>query len=130
LHIYIPIKRNIDYDTVRTISEVICRQVLKEHPDKVTMEWKVKDRGGKIFLDHNMNARSKSLSSIYSVRVAPEACVSTPINWDELKDVYPTDFNTLTLPNRLLQVGDRWHDILEHKNDLKALFNRPVKPDK
>ena len=122
LHIYIPIKRNIDYDTVRAMAEAICRQVLKEHPDKVTMEWAVKKRGSKIFMDHNMNARSKSLASIYSARVAPEACVSTPLSWDELSDIYPTDFNTHTLPERLLRTGDLWQDILHHKNDMKLLF--------
>jgi bifunctional non-homologous end joining protein LigD len=98
--------------------------VLKGHPDEVTMDWAVVKRSGRVFMDHNMNARSKSLASIYSPRVAPEASVSTPLNWDELDDIYPTQFNMLTVPERLAQCGDLWKDILEHKHDLEALLSR------
>jgi bifunctional non-homologous end joining protein LigD len=123
LHIYIPIERNIDYDTVRSLSEIICRQVLQEHHAEVTMDWAVVKRAGKVFMDHNMNARSKSLASIYSPRVAPEACVSTPLDWDELRDVYPTDFTMRSLPDRLVEKGDIWSDILEHKHDLRVILS-------
>jgi bifunctional non-homologous end joining protein LigD len=127
LHIYLPIKRNIEYDTVRSLAEILCRQVLKEHPDKVTMDWAVIKRTGKVFMDHNMNARSKSLASIYSPRVAPEASVSTPLDWNELEKIYPTDFDMRTLPARLAKRGDLWQDILEHKCDLKTAFNSKKK---
>ncbi len=118
LHIYVPLERNIDYDTVRTMSGLICGQVLKEHPDETTMDWAIVKRTGRVFLDHNMNARSKSLASIFSPRVAPEGSVSTPVDWHELESIYPTDFNMQTVPERLLKQGDLWHDILEHKNNL------------
>ena len=122
LHLYIPIVRNIDYDRIRAISQIICQQILKEHPGEVTMEWATKNRTGKVFLDHNMNARSKSLASIYSMRTAPEACISTPLDWGELTDIYPTDFNIRTVPERLLERGDLWSDILEHKADLTTIL--------
>jgi bifunctional non-homologous end joining protein LigD len=86
------------------------------------MTWSVQRRTGKIFFDHNMNARSKSLASIYSPRVSKEASVSTPIEWDELTKIYPTDFTIETLPERLRQRGDLWSDILASKNDLKVLL--------
>jgi bifunctional non-homologous end joining protein LigD len=123
LHIYLPIKRNIDYDTVRSLAEILCRQVLKEHPDEVTMDWAVVRRTGRVFMDHNMNGRSKSLASIYSPRVAAEASVSTPLEWNELDKIYPTDFNMRTLPARLQRKGELWIDILQHKCDLKTAFN-------
>ncbi|HEY9711861.1 MAG TPA: hypothetical protein V6C72_00230, partial [Chroococcales cyanobacterium] len=126
LHIYVPIKRNLDYDTVRALSEIICQSVLKERPSAVTMDWAVKKRTDKVFLDHNMNARSKSLASIYSPRVAPAACVSTPIDWAELPNIYPTDFDMRTLPKRLALKGDIWKDILQHKNDMKSIFARQL----
>ncbi|HEY9757763.1 MAG TPA: non-homologous end-joining DNA ligase [Oculatellaceae cyanobacterium] len=124
LHIYIPIERTIDYDTVRAMSQAICKQILKDHPDEVTMDWAVVKRTGKVFMDHNMNARSKSLASIYSPRVAPEACVSTPVSWDELNNIYPTDFTMRSVPERLESKGDLWSDILEHKHDLMAMLGQ------
>jgi bifunctional non-homologous end joining protein LigD len=123
LHIYVPIVRDIDYATVRGICEVLGRQLLKDHAKEMTMDWAVVKRTGKVFFDHNMNARGKSLASIYSPRVAPEATISTPLEWSELDKVYPTDFTTLTVPQRLAEVGDLWHDILQHKNDLEKLLS-------
>ncbi len=123
LHIYLPIKRNLDYDTVRSLSETIGRHVLEQHKSAITMDWSVKKRTGKVFLDHNMNARSKSLASIYSPRVSKEAAVSVPIEWDELSDIYPTDFNIETLPTILSKRGDLWADILSNKNDLQHLLS-------
>ncbi len=122
LHIYIPIVRTIDYDTVRTLSEIIGRQILKDHPEDVTMDWAIVKRTGKVFLDHNMNARSKTLGSIYSPRVAPEATISTPIEWSELRSIYPHDFTMRSVPERLKEKGDLWADILNHKNDLEKLL--------
>ena len=122
LHIYIPIKRNLDYDTVRKFSETIGRYVLQQHNNVITMDWAVPKRTGKVFLDHNMNARSKSLASIYSPRVSKEATVSTPIDWHELEKIYPTDFTINTVPDRLVKLGDLWSDILANKNDLQHLL--------
>jgi bifunctional non-homologous end joining protein LigD len=102
---------------------VLGRQLLKDHAKEMTMDWAVVKRTGKVFFDHNMNARGKSLASIYSPRVAPEATISTPLEWSELDKVYPTDFTTLTVPQRLAEVGDLWHDILQHKNDLEKLLS-------
>ena len=76
-----------------------------------------------------MNARGKTLASIYSPRVAPEATISTPVSWDELRDIYPHDFTMLSVPERLEKIGDLWSNILEHKNDLeKLLINTDKSP--
>lgn len=124
LHLYIPIVREFTFDEVRAISETIGRAVLAQHPNDVTMEWAVVKRTGKIFLDHNMNGRGKTLASIYSPRVSPEGAVSTPIAWDEIDDVYPTDFTMHTVPGLLEKRGDLWADILNNKNDLRKILER------
>jgi bifunctional non-homologous end joining protein LigD len=124
LHIYIPIVREFTFDEVRALSDAIGRVVLKQHPNDVTMDWAVVKRTGKTFLDHNMNARGKTLASIYSVRVSPEAAVSVPIRWDQIDDIYPTDFTMRSVPELLKVQGDLWADILDHKNDLRKLITK------
>ncbi len=124
LHIYVPILRELDYDAARAACETICHFVLQQHPREVTMEWTVEKRAGKVFLDHNQNVRGKTLASIYSPRVLPEAAVSMPLHWNELGEVYPSDFTLLTAPARLAAAGDLWADILEAKHDLRALLER------
>jgi bifunctional non-homologous end joining protein LigD len=118
LHIYVPILRRLDYDSVRAAAETIGRFLVRAHPRRVTLEWSVSKRAGKVFFDYNQNARGKTLASVYSPRPTPEASVSMPVRWDELPAVYPTQFTILTAPDRLQEVGDLWANILDHKHDL------------
>jgi bifunctional non-homologous end joining protein LigD len=124
LHMYIPVVRNLTFEETRAISEAIGKLVLGQHPNDVTMDWAVVKRTGKIFLDHNMNSRGKTLASIYSPRVSAQASVSIPVRWEELDKIYPTDFTMNTVIERLDKVGDLWSDILENKNDLSALMTQ------
>jgi len=83
----------------------------------------VEKRRGKIFLDYNQNERGKTLASVYSPRPSPEASVSVPLRWDDLDEVYPTDFTILTTPDRLNKTGDLWSNILEAKIDLLQILS-------
>lgn len=122
LHIYVPILRQLDYGAVRSAAETIGKFMVRAHPRDITMEWSVPKRAGKVFYDHNQNVRGKTLASIYSPRPSAEAAVSMSVRWDELRDVYPTDFTILTAPERLARVGDLWADILKEKHDIESLL--------
>jgi bifunctional non-homologous end joining protein LigD len=122
LHIYVPILRQLDYGAVRSAAETIGKFLVRAHPRDITMEWSVEKRTGKVFYDHNQNVRGKTLASIYSPRPSAEAAVSMPVRWDELREVYPTDFTILTAPERLAKVGDLWANILKEKHDIESLL--------
>jgi bifunctional non-homologous end joining protein LigD len=122
LHVFVPIYRQLDFSAVHSAAKTICGFMLKQHPDEITIEWTVTKRTGKIFLDYNQNVRGKTLASIYSPRPAPQASVSTPVRWDELEKVYPTDFTIKTVPDRLSRIGDIWSDILDQRTDLKKVL--------
>jgi bifunctional non-homologous end joining protein LigD len=124
LHVYVPIVRNLDYKAVRSAAETIGKFILQRHPAEITMEWTQKKRAGKVFVDHGQNVRGKTLASVYSPRPDSEASVSTPLRWEELGKVYPTDFSLLTLPDRLKETGDLWANILSVKRNLKELLKR------
>ncbi len=124
LHVYVPIVRNLDYKAVRSAAETIGRFLLQRHPSEITMEWTQKKRAGKVFVDHGQNVRGKTLASAYSPRPDPEATVSTPLRWEEMGKVYPTDFSLLTLPDRLKETGDLWANILSNKRNLKELLDK------
>ncbi|MCW5941196.1 MAG: non-homologous end-joining DNA ligase [Fimbriimonadaceae bacterium] len=123
LHAFVPIVRNLSFDQTRSASEVIGQHLLRQHPEDVTLEWAVEKRAGKIFFDYNQNVRGKTLASIYSPRATGGAKVSVPVRWDELMDVFPSDFDISNVPDRVSRVGDVWEDILDHRVDLKALLN-------
>ncbi|MGB6486394.1 MAG: non-homologous end-joining DNA ligase [Steroidobacteraceae bacterium] len=110
LHVFVPIERTMTFDTVRQLSEMVGRHVVKDHPREVTVEWAVEKRTGKIFIDYNMNVRGKTLAAAYSPRGSPGAPVSMPLTWDELERARPEDFTVASVIGRLEKTGDRWHD--------------------
>jgi bifunctional non-homologous end joining protein LigD len=122
LHLYVPIARTLDYDSVRALAETLARRILSAHPKEVTTEWATAARRGKVFLDYNMNRRSASLAAAYSPRAVDWAGVSMPLRWEELEHVYPTDFDLLNVPDRVAREGDVWARILEARVDLRALL--------
>jgi bifunctional non-homologous end joining protein LigD len=122
LHVFVPIKRTIDFDTAREVSELVGRHLMRKHPKDITMEWSVPKRTGKIFMDYNMNVRGKTLNVAYSPRGAPGAPVSMPLTWEELADAHPLDFRITNAAERLAETGDRWQEALGRKFSLeKAL---------
>lgn len=128
LHVYVPILRHFDYETVRAAAGAVGRFLMRQHPQDITMEWSVRKRKGKVFFDHNQNSRGKTLASAYSPRPSPEASVSMPLTWEELDRVYPTDFTILNVPERLAKTGDPWKEILEAKQDLGRLLAEGPEP--
>jgi bifunctional non-homologous end joining protein LigD len=122
LHIFVPIERNVTFDTVRQICEMVGRHILKEHPKEVTVEWSTGKRTGKIFIDYNMNVRGKTLAAAYSPRGSPGAPVSMPLTWEELERAKPEDFTPGSVIARLERTGDRWHDWRSTKQNLALIL--------
>ena len=84
--------------------------------------WK-EERGRRVFIDYNQNARDRTVASAYSVRPVPDARVSTPLDWDEVADVDPSAFTLRTVPDRLRDVGDPAAEIDAHAGRLDALLD-------
>jgi bifunctional non-homologous end joining protein LigD len=122
LHIYVPVLRQYTYTEIRAAAETLGRHMLALHPKDLTMEWAVGKRTGKIFFDHGQNTRGKTLAAQYSLRPSANAGVSAPVTWEELKTLYPTEFDIDTVPARLARIGDLWAEILASKQDLRALI--------
>jgi len=122
LHVFVPIRRTLDFDAARHVSELVGRHLMRAHPKDITLDWSIPKRTGKIFMDYNMNVRGKTLNVAYSPRGEPGAPVSMPLTWDELANAHPLDFRITNAAERLAQTGDRWADALERKQNLeKAL---------
>ena len=119
LHVFVPIKRTIDFDAARQVSELVGRHLMRQHPKDITMEWSVPKRTGKIFMDYNMNVRGKTLNVAYSPRGEPGAPVSMPLTWEELAKAHPLDFRMTNVIDKLTRSGDRWHNALKNKQNLE-----------
>jgi len=124
LHVFLPIRRTIDFDAAREVSEKVGRHLMRLHPKDITLEWSVPKRTGKIFMDYNMNVRGKTLNVAYSPRGAPGAPVSMPLTWDELAKAHPLDFRLTNAAEFLAGSEDRWRDALQRKQSLEQALGR------
>jgi DNA primase len=88
----------------------------------VTTKWWKEERGERVFVDYNQNARDRTIASAYSVRPKPGAPVSAPLKWEELDDVQPEDFTVATMPARFAEVGDRHAEIDAVAHSLEPLL--------
>jgi bifunctional non-homologous end joining protein LigD len=124
LHVFLPIKRTLDFDAARQMSELVGRHLMRAHPRDITMEWSVPKRTGKIFMDYNMNVRGKTLNVAYSPRGEPGAPVSMPVTWEELRNAHPLDFRITNAISHLQRYGDKWHDVLLRKESLEGALSK------
>jgi bifunctional non-homologous end joining protein LigD len=124
LHIFVPIETSYTYDQTRRFAETIGKMLVKSYPQQITMQWNTVRRKGKVFFDHNQNARGKTIASVFSARPTRSATVSMPVRWHKLDDLYPTDFTILNAPEIVKSANvDTWNDILEKKQDISEILN-------
>jgi DNA ligase D len=123
VHVYIRIEPRWTFTDVRHAAIAFGRELERRMPGQVTTEWWKEERGKRIFVDYNQNARDRTIASAYSVRPKPGAPVSAPVTWDELPDVAPEDFTVATMPARFAEVGDRHAAINETNHSLQPLLD-------
>ena len=120
MQIYVPLLPEFTYGRVRRFVEAVGRAILGALPDKVTMEWDISRRTGKVFIDHNMNVHGKTISSVYSLRPVPWCGVSTPLTWDEVgQPIEPHELHWGTIFERLRRLGDLFGPALTDQQDLR-----------
>jgi bifunctional non-homologous end joining protein LigD len=122
MHVLVPVERRYGYDKTREFAEIVAGTLARTHRGLVTTEWsKAKRRG--VLIDANQNGEGKTIASVYSVRPHPEAPVSTPLRWDEVRDgLDPRAFGMDTVQGRIEQHGDLFEGVLTEKQSLgKAL---------
>jgi DNA ligase D len=123
VHIYVRIERRWTFTDVRHAAIAFGRELERRLPGEVTTKWWKEERGKRIFIDYNQNARDRTIASAYSVRPKPGAPVSAPVAWDELADVEPEDFTVATMPARFAEVGDRHAAIDDAAHSLQPLLD-------
>jgi len=106
VHIYVRIQPSWDFLEVRRAALALAREVERRLPEHATSKWWKEERGTRVFIDYNQNARDRTIASVYSVRANPEGRVSCPVTWDELQTVNPSDLTIATVPARFAKLGD------------------------
>lgn len=114
LHVYVGLRRGPTQKEVWTVARAIAVELASQRPKLVTTKFRVAERPrGTVLVDYNQNAWGRTLASVYSVRPAVAATVSTPVTWREVEHgIRVSDFRLDNMAKRLRKVGDLWRPLL------------------
>jgi hypothetical protein len=128
VHVNVRIHPRWSFTEVRRAALALAREVERRAPALATSKWWKEERHG-VFLDYNQNAKDRTVASAYSVRPKPDARVSAPLTWDELRECRPEQFTLRTMPARFAAVGDRHLKIDERPCALDALLELSLRQE-
>jgi bifunctional non-homologous end joining protein LigD len=116
LHVVIPIFPEHSFEKVRAFVHEVGIELAKES-DIVVSEFKDTKKPGKVFADYLQNSPMRTMVVPYSLRPTPDATVSTPLEWSEVKKgINPTDYNIFSVVKRS---SNPWKDIFEKRCKLE-----------
>ncbi len=122
IHIYVRMTPKWTFTDMRHAAIAFGRELERRMPGEVTTKWWKEERGERVFIDYNQNARDRTIASPYSIRPKPGATVSAPLTWDEVQDCAPEDFTVATMPARFAEIGDRFAAIDDVDHSLEPLL--------
>lgn len=129
LHVVVPIRRDVDFDTAREFARGVAELVAADDPAHRTTEARKAKRGHRVYLDVMRNAYAQTAVAPYAVRARAGAPVATPLEWDELGDrgLRPDRFTIRDIGKRLAGQRDPWADLGRHRRTLSRPRNRLAK---
>ncbi len=108
VHIVVPLVCGYQFSHVRDFAHGIGKAIARDIPFVVSEFPRSRDPGT-VFIDFLQNAHGKTMAAPYSLRATPDATVSAPVRWEELKKgVRSEDFNIKTVLSR---TEEPWKEI-------------------
>jgi bifunctional non-homologous end joining protein LigD len=115
VHIVVPLVAGYSFSEVRDFVHGIGKVIARDTPGVVS-EFPHSRDAGTVFIDYLQNAHGKTMAAPYSLRATPNATVSTPVRWEELRrGVHSEDFNIKTVTSR---VEEPWRGIFENRQKI------------
>lgn len=125
IHIYIPMGAKYTYEQAKNLAHLIVLEVNKRQPKITSVERNPEKRKHRIYLDFLQNREGQTLAAPYSVRPTPEASVSMPLHWDEVKKgLDPMDYTIKNAAKRLKRTGDLWKPVMGKGIDLAKVLKK------
>jgi bifunctional non-homologous end joining protein LigD len=129
IHINVRIEPHWEFPQVRRAALALAREAEHRAPELITTAWWKEERHG-VFIDYNQNARDRTVASAYSARPLPDARVSCPLEWSEVRDVDPAAYTIETVPARLRERGDPAAAIDDRSYSLDPLLELMAKQER
>jgi bifunctional non-homologous end joining protein LigD len=123
LHVVVPLVPAAETDEVKLFSMAVAEVLAARHPDDLTTEGRIADRGGRLFLDIGRNGYAQTMAAPYAVRALPGGPVSVPLDWSELDEFDPRRHTLRTIAERL-DLPDPWAGLDQAASTLDQAGDR------
>ena len=121
LHVVVPIRKQLDWDTVKDFSQAIVQHLAHAIPQRFVAKSGAANRVGKIFIDYLRNGFGATTVAAWSARARPGLGISVPVRWDELEGLKSgAHWTVRTVHQRLDQGNSPWSDYEASRNALAA----------
>jgi bifunctional non-homologous end joining protein LigD len=126
LHVHVPLRAEEGFDPVRDFARAVAELMIRDAPDRLTLQQRVDQRGNRIYLDVQRNGYAQMAVAPYSVRARRAAPVATPLQWAEVEDagLNPRRFTMRTMGDRLATTQDPWAGMSRRRRGLAAARRR------
>ena len=104
-HVVAAVRPSVTADVLATTMQKVAALLAAQHPDDLTIVFRVALRGERVFVDWLRNLPLATVVTPYSLRSRPRATVAVPLAWDELDTAAPDAF-TIDDLERLLDRAD------------------------
>jgi bifunctional non-homologous end joining protein LigD len=115
LHILVPIIRDYTFAQTREYVHQIGRNLALGSPI-VSSELSKSKKPGTVYVDYMQNSHGKTMVCPYSLRATPQATVSMPLDWNDVKKgLKPEEFTLSTVAG---SKSNPWKGILKERHRL------------
>ncbi len=121
LHVVVPIRRQLDWDTVKDFSQAVVQHLARAIPQRFVAKSGAANRVGKIFIDYLRNGFGATTVAAWSARARPGLGISVPVRWNELEGLKSgAHWSVRTVHQRLDEGNGPWSDYEASRNALAA----------
>ena len=124
LQVYVPLNTAVTYERTKEFAHTLALTLEKQHPELVVSRMQKALRKGKVLVDWSQNDDKKTTVTVYSLRAKERPTVSTPVEWDEVrnalkkKEAARLTFDTEAVLKRVEKHGDLFAPVLKLKQKL------------
>jgi bifunctional non-homologous end joining protein LigD len=121
LHLVVPLKKQLDWDTVKDFSQAVVQHLARTIPDRFVAKSGGSNRIGKIFIDYLRNGYGATTVCAWSARSRPGLGISVPVRWEELQGLKGgAHWTVRSVHTRLDEGNEPWADYEASRTALGA----------
>jgi bifunctional non-homologous end joining protein LigD len=127
LQLYVPLGGTADYTATKSFALSLAQLVEQAEPALAVSRMTRSLRAGKVLIDWSQNDEHKTTVCAYSLRARERPTVSTPLDWEEVRDALDAAdperlaFDADAVRARVAKRGDLFADVLSLTQELPAI---------